>query len=264
VYEYGGAGKTKTSWWISTLPELLINVQAKGYMNKDSIKLSSIGKQGILKNFTNVVMEFLFLFGSAGTLFWVRGWMFVCYRFSYQIFYISVLMILNPQLLNERGKFNLKETKRYDRYFVISYFILGPSMLIIAGFDHRFQWSSIPFIAIYPSIVILILTSCLALWAILSNSHFILTTRNDTLDIQQVCTTGPYKYIRHPGYFSMILQWFSYPFILGSVFSLIPAFIYIAFIFLRTYYEDQTLKKELKGYEEYVHTTKYRLFPFIW
>lgn len=173
-------------------------------------------------------------------------------------------MIVNPQLLNERGKLNWKETKRYDKYFVISCYILGPSMLIVAGLDVRFQWSSIPFIAVYPSIVVIILTSFIALWAQISNSHFILTTRNDKLGNQRVCTTGPYKYIRHPGYFCMIFQWLCYPLILGSWFSLIPVLIYVSFIFIRTYYEDKTLKIELKGYEEYAKTTKYRLFPYLW
>jgi len=233
-------------------------------MNVDTKKLNIIGKRGIVKNFTNATVEFLLLFGSAGTLNSMRGWIFICYRFSYQIFYFSILMILNPQLLNERGKFNLRETKRYDRYFVFSYFILGPTMLILAGLDVRFQWSSIPFIAVYPSIVIIILTSFIALWAQISNSHFILTTRNDALCNQQLCATGPYKYIRHPGYLCMIFQWFCYPLILGSWFSVIPALIYISFIFIRIYYEDKTLKIELKGYDEYSKTTKYRLFPYLW
>ena len=246
------------------MPKLLINLQGNDSMNKNTEKLNIIGKRGIVKIFTTLIMEFLFLFGSAGTLYWLRGWIYVSYRFSYQFFYISILMVLNPQLLNERGKFNLKETKRYDKYFVLTYFILGPSMLIIAGLDNRFQWSSIPILAIYPSIIIIIFTSFIALWAQVSNSHFILTTRNDTLCNQQVCTTGPYKYIRHPGYFSMILQWFCYPLILGSLFSLIPALIYISFIFIRTFNEDKTLKIELKGYEEYSKTTRYRLFPYLW
>jgi protein-S-isoprenylcysteine O-methyltransferase Ste14 len=233
-------------------------------MSNDTKKLNIIGKRGIVKNFTNVIVEFLLLFGSAGTLYWVRGWIFICYRFSYQIFYFSILMILNPQLLNERGKFNLRETKHYDKYFVLSYFILGPAMLILAGLDVRFQWSSIPFIAVYPSIVIIVLTSFIALWAQISNSHFILTTRNDTLRNQRVCANGPYKYIRHPGYLCMIFQWFCYPLILSSWFSFIPALIYISFIFIRIYYEDKTLKIELKGYEEYAKTTKYRLFPYLW
>jgi len=233
-------------------------------MGNNTTKLNILGKRGIVKNFTSVIIEFLVLFGSAGTLYWVRGWIYIGYRFSYQIFYISIFMIVNPQLLSERGKFNLKESKRYDKYFIISYYILGPSMLILAGLNVRFQWSSIPFIAVYPSIVVIILTSFIALWAQISNSHFIITSRNDKLGNQQVCTTGPYRYIRHPGYFSAIFQWLCYPLILGSWFSLIPALIYISCIIIRTYYEDKTLKIELKGYEEYSKTTKYRLFPYLW
>jgi protein-S-isoprenylcysteine O-methyltransferase Ste14 len=233
-------------------------------MNNDSKKLTSIGKRGIGKNFTNVLVEFLLLFVSAGTPYFIRGWIFIGYRFFYQVSHFSILMILSPQLLNERGKFNLRETKRYDKYFVFSYFILGPAMLLLAGLNVRFQWSSIPFMVVYPSIVVIVLTSFLALWAQISNSHFILTTRNDTLSNQRVCVTGPYKYIRHPGYFSMIFQWLCYPLILGSWLSLVPALLYISLIFTRVYYEDKTLQRELKGYDEYAKTTKYRLFPYLW
>jgi len=233
-------------------------------MSDDTTKLNIIGKRGIIKNIINVIIEFFLLFGSAGTLYWMRGWIYIGYRFSYQIFYFLTLMIVNPQLLNERGKFNLKETKRYDKYFVFSYFILGPSMLILAGLDVRFQWSNIPLIMIYPSIIVLILTSMIALWAQMCNSHFILTMRNDSVFNQRVCTTGPYKYIRHPGYFSMFFQWLCYPLILGSWFGLVPALIYVSLIVIRTYYEDKTLMRELAGYKEYSKTTKYRLIPFLW
>jgi len=233
-------------------------------MSNDITKLNILGKRGIVSIFSWLIFKILLLFGSAGTLYWVRGWIYISYLFSYQIFYISILMIVNPQLLNERGKLNLKETKRYDKYFIISCNILGPSMLIVAGLDVRFQWSSIPFITIFPSLVAIILTSMIALWAHISNSHFILTSRNDKLCNQRVCTTGPYKYIRHPGYLSAIIQWVCYPLLLGSLFSFIPALIYVSSIFMRTYYEDKTLKIELKGYEEYSKMTKYRLFPYVW
>jgi len=233
-------------------------------MNNDTTKLNALGKQGIVRNLSWLLVDILFLFGSAGTLYWVRGWIYICQQFSYQILYISILMMVNPQLLNERGKFNLKETKRYDRYFVLSFYILGPSMLIVAGLDVRFQWSSIPFIMVYPSIVAIVLTSFIALWAQISNSHFILTFRNDKLGNQRVCATGPYKYIRHPGYLCAVIQWLCYPLVLGSLFSFIPALMYMSFWIIRTYYEDKTLKIELKGYEEYSKTTKYRLFPYVW
>ena len=234
-------------------------------MSNDTNKLNIIGIRGIIREFALIVIGILFLFGSAGTFYWVRGWIYICIMFSYQIFYVSLLMIINPQLLNERGKFNWKETKIYDKYFLIFYSIFGFSMLIIAGLDAvRFQWSSIPFITIYPSILVFIFASFIALWAYISNSHFILTHRDDKVSNQRVCTTGPYRYIRHPGYLGGIISSLCYPFMLGSLFSFIPILINIFIIILRTYYEDKTLKIELNGYDEYSKTTKYRLIPYVW
>ncbi len=234
-------------------------------MSNDSTKLNILGIRGIIREFALIIIGILILFGSAGTLSWVRGWIYICLMLFYQILYILILMIINPQLLNERGKFSWKETKRYDKYFAIFYSLSGFSMLIVAGLDVvRFQWSSIPFIAIYPSSVIFILCSFLALWAYISNAHFILTYQNDKLSNQRLCTIGPYKYVRHPGYLSAILASLCYPFMLGSLFSFIPVFINIFLIILRTYYEDKTLKIELNGYEEYSKRTKYRLIPYLW
>ncbi|VVB61471.1 Isoprenylcysteine carboxyl methyltransferase (ICMT) family protein [uncultured archaeon] len=234
-------------------------------MSNDTTILNISGKRGIVREFAVIIIGMIFLFGSAGTLYWVRGWIYICFAFLYQIIYISILLIINPQLLNERGNFNWKETKPYDKYFAIFYALFGFSMIIVAGLDAvRFQWSSIPFITIYPSIIVLILFCFIALWAYVSNSHFILTSRNDKLSTQRVCTIGPYRYIRHPAYLSAIITSLCYPFILGSLYSLIPVFLNIVLIIIRTYYEDKTLKIELTGYDEYSRKTKYRLFPYIW
>jgi protein-S-isoprenylcysteine O-methyltransferase Ste14 len=46
--------------------------------------------------------------------------------------------------------------------------------------------------------------------------------------------------------------------------SLIPAIIIIVIVIIRTYLEDETLKKELTGYIEYSKKVKYRIIPFIW
>ena len=227
-------------------------------------RISSLGKYGVARNFSWIFIVIILLFGSAGTLYWLRGWIYVGYSVSYQVFYLILLLTINPQLLNDRGKYNLKKSKSYDKYFLASYFVLGSATFIVAGLDVRFQWSSIPAIVIYPSIVLLILTTILALWAHVCNTHFTLTSRNDKLGDQPVCRTGPYRYIRHPGYFAAIFQWISYPLILGSWLSCIPAFIYVSCIFARTYLEDKMLRRELKGYSEYSTATKYRLFPYIW
>lgn len=234
-------------------------------MSNDKKKLNILEMRGIIREFTAFIIGILLLFGSAGTLSWVRGWICICLMLLYQIFYILILMMINPQLLNERGKFNWKETKRYDRYFGIFYSLFAFSMLLIAGLDVvRFHWSSMPVITIYPSIIVFILCSFIAFWAYSSNAHLILTSRNDKLSNQQVCTTGPYRYIRHPGYISAVIASLCYPFILGSWFSLIPVLINVVLLIIRTYYEDKTLRKELSRYDEYSKTTKYRLVPYVW
>ena len=234
-------------------------------MSKDTTKLNILGLRGIAREFTLIFIGIALLFGAAGTFSWIRGWIYICIMLLYQIIYVSILLIINPQLLNERAKFNWKETKRYDKYFGILYALIGFSMLIVSGFDVvRFRWSSIPFITIYPSIVVFILGSFIALWAYISNSHFILTSRNDTLSNQKVCTIGPYKYIRHPGYSAAVIVSLCYPFMLGSLFSVIPVSFIVFLLITRTYYEDKTLKIELNGYDEYSRMTKYRLVPYVW
>jgi protein-S-isoprenylcysteine O-methyltransferase Ste14 len=233
-------------------------------MNNNA-KLNIFGIRGIIREFVVVIIGAIFLFTSAGTFYWDRAWIYLSIAFLYQVIYISILMIINPQLLNERGNLNWKETKLHDKYFMIFYIIFSYSSLIIAGLDVvRFKWSNIPFMTIYPGLLIFILSCALALWAYVGNSYFILTHRNDKISNQRICTTGPYRYIRHPGYLGAIITSFCYPFIIGSLFSLIPVFFNIVLIIIRTYYEDETLKIELNGYGGYSRMTKFRLFPYLW
>jgi protein-S-isoprenylcysteine O-methyltransferase Ste14 len=53
-------------------------------------------------------------------------------------------------------------------------------------------------------------------------------------------------------------------FLLGSLWALIPAAIYIVAIVTRTALEDRTLQAELPGYAEYARRTRYRLLPGVW
>ncbi|MDP4117274.1 MAG: isoprenylcysteine carboxylmethyltransferase family protein [Bacteroidota bacterium] len=233
-------------------------------MTINSVKLNIFGIRGIIREFAAAIIGAVVLFTSAGTTCWGRAWIYISIAFLYQGIYISTLMIINPQLLNERGHLNWKETKHYDKYFIIFYPIFTYASLIVAGLDvTRFKWSNIPFIMIYPGLLVFILSCALGLWAYISNTNFILTQRNDKISDQQVCTTGPYRYIRHPGYLAAILSSFCYPFIIGSLFSFIPVSLNIILIILRTNYEDKTLKIELNGYDEYSRITKYMLIPHL-
>ena len=235
------------------------------FMNNNDEKLNIIGLIGIIREFVALIIGAIVLFTSAGTFYWGRAWIYISIAFLYQVIYISILMIINPQLLNERGNLNWKETKLHDKYFLIFYPIFSYSSLIVAGLDVvRFKWSNIPFITIYPSLLVFILSCYLGLWAYVSNSYFILTHKNDKITNQRVCTTGPYHYIRHPGYLGAIISSFCFPFIIGSLFSLLPVFINIVLLIIRTYHEDKSLMIDLNDYDKYSKMTKYRLIPYLW
>ena len=80
----------------------------------------------------------------------------------------------------------------------------------------------------------------------------------------EVIQTGPYKYVRHPGYIGGILMAISTALVLGSLWALIPAGIVAILLIIRTYLEDITLQKELPGYAEYAKNVRYRLLPLVW
>jgi protein-S-isoprenylcysteine O-methyltransferase Ste14 len=113
-------------------------------------------------------------------------------------------------------------------------------------------------------IILVIAAQCFMLWAMAVNTHFEATVRIQDDRNHQVCTTGPYRFIRHPGYVAFILSTLAAPFILGSWWSLVPAGMIAVLVVIRTALEDRTLQQELAGYTEYTKKTRYRLVPFVW
>ena len=96
------------------------------------------------------------------------------------------------------------------------------------------------------------------------NPHFEQTVRIQKDRGHKVISSGPYKIVRHPGYFGGIVFAVSIPLIIGSIFALIPAGIYVILFMIRASLEDKTLHKELDGYRKYAKSVKYKLFPGIW
>lgn len=51
---------------------------------------------------------------------------------------------------------------------------------------------------------------------------------------------------------------------LGSDWTSVPAGLLALLFVVRTHLEDQTLRRELQGYEEYTRRTRFRLVPWVW
>jgi protein-S-isoprenylcysteine O-methyltransferase Ste14 len=209
----------------------------------------------------NLVMQPAILFLAAGTLHWLWAWIFLI--LSCLILVIN-LFTLTPELIAERGKVK-KDAKKWDKrltsFTIIPFFFL----FLSAGLDYRFGWSGgVSTTISIAGMIVYLLSSMLITWSMSSNKYFSTLVRLQTDRDHKVESGGPYAYIRHPGYVGFILMHIAIPFALGTYWALIFSGI-IAFMFiLRSWLEDETLKKDLPGYTEYSAKTRYRLIPYVW
>ncbi len=232
--------------------------------SKGRVKLNSYGIRGIFVWYFMVVLYFLALVIFSGMLDWFNAWIYLLSSTIYISIYVLILFKKNPEILNERGRVLRKETKPFDKVFVILWLPGNFVCAIIMAWDIRFQWSYMPSWIFLVGIVLTIPGFVLAIKAILTNPYFELTVRIQEDRNHRVITSGPYKFIRHPGYASEIIILLSTPFILGSAWGFIPVGGMIVVFFVRTALEDRTLREELPGYKDYANNTRYKIIPYIW
>ncbi len=206
----------------------------------------------------------LILFLGSGNIRWPAAWVFLGISLLSIVVNSIFLLRTSPETVAERG--TAKGWQDWDKlisglYAVFEYLLLP----LIAALDQRFGWSG-EIGRAWQALGAIAYAACLALggWAMITNAYFSTAVRIQTDRGHQVCTSGPYHYVRHPGYLGFGLQSLAIAILLGSLWALIPAFIATGLIVIRTIYEDRMLMAELPGYPEYAEEVKYRLLPWVW
>ena len=216
--------------------------------------------QAITKYLLGLIIVFLLLFVPAESLSYWNAWLFIGLLFIPMFIFGLILMFKNPTLLKNR--LNVKE-KESDQKIVIILsaimFILGFS---IAGLNYKYNWTHISNTIVYISSIVFVISYILYAEVLRENTY--LSRTIEVVDNQKVIDTGMYSIVRHPMYTITIILFLMIPLILGSIISFLIFLIYPFIIIIRINNEEKVLKKELKGYKEYMKKVKYKLIPYIW
>jgi len=225
--------------------------------------LAAEGKRYIVREHISSFVLLAIALGAARTLGWRNAWVYAGLILLVKMSTAIVVTRVNPAVLNARG--TRREMSSRERWFFAVFIPAGLAVPIVAGLDvgdvgwtHR----STPELAI--GITLALLGAGFIIWALAANAFFETTVRVQGDRDHAVCTSGPYRFVRHPGYAGAIIGGAGVPMVLGSLWAFVPFAVTSVALIVRTAYEDRMLRDELEGYESFAARTRYRLLPFVW
>jgi protein-S-isoprenylcysteine O-methyltransferase Ste14 len=80
---------------------------------------------------------------------------------------------------------------------------------------------------------------------------------------QRVISSGLYGIMRHPMYLGGALLLLGAPLLLGSTYGLATGLLMVVILVIRSIGEEEMLRRELEGYDQYMQEVRWRLIPFI-
>jgi protein-S-isoprenylcysteine O-methyltransferase Ste14 len=204
------------------------------------------------------------VFLPAGSIGWRPGWVFVVVLALAFGASAVILARVHPVIYRARSRFQ-PGTKSWDKALLAVMLPAMVAILPIAALDAgRFHWSRLPAWAVVFGYAAMLSGIALTGWAQAVNPFFEPGVRIQSERHQRVIDTGPYRFVRHPGYIAAIVLFFGMALALGSQWALVPAVLASMLLVLRTYWEDRLLQAELSGYPEYMRRVRFRLLPGVW
>ncbi|SDZ68461.1 Protein-S-isoprenylcysteine O-methyltransferase Ste14 [Pseudomonas sp. NFIX28] len=204
------------------------------------------------------------IFLPAGTLGWWPGWIFLAVMALGFGVSAWVLARVNPLIYRARSRFQ-PGTKSWDKKLLAFLLPAMTAVLPVAALDAgRMHWSAVPAWVVLAGYAAVLAGIALTAWAQAVNPFFEPGVRIQSERHQRVIDSGPYRFVRHPGYIAALLLFFGMALALGSFWALLPAALAAALLVLRTAWEDQLLQAELRGYAGYCQRVRWRLVPGLW
>jgi protein-S-isoprenylcysteine O-methyltransferase Ste14 len=175
---------------------------------------------------------------------------------------VAWMLALDPSLVRER----MKPGGKTFNPFYYSLTLVFLAQFLIAGLDvGRYHWSPVVPLAWQAGALLASMSGIsVTLWAMRVNRFFSSVVRVQTDRGHVVITSGPYRFVRHPGYAASLVYLLLNGVALGSLAATVPNLPVISFLLYRVITEDRILQRDLPGYAKYANEVRYRLIPGIW
>jgi protein-S-isoprenylcysteine O-methyltransferase Ste14 len=197
------------------------------------------------------------LFVAAGTM---RISSLLAYLIAFSTMLLIAMLAVDPQLARERANPGDEAIPSHLRFWAGVLFLL--TLGTAAFFVGRMNLLAVPSLFRWVALAIFTTSSSLQIWAMTSNPFFSPVVRVQNERGHRLIDSGPYRFIRHPGYLAMSVSTVASALGIGSYLALIPAIAFVMTIHQRACLEDAFLKLNLPGYELYARRVGAGL-PFI-
>jgi len=172
----------------------------------------------------------------------------------------------HPDLFAERARsMDHDNIQGWDRVLAPLAALGGGLLPLVAGLDARLGGSatfSLP--ARFAALVVILVGYAFSSWALIENRYFSGVVRIQSERGHHVVSSGPYRWIRHPGYAGGLVAYWATPVLLESPWAFLPAAFLTIVLVVRAALEDRTLQDWLEGYRYYAEQVRYRLLPGLW
>jgi protein-S-isoprenylcysteine O-methyltransferase Ste14 len=197
---------------------------------------------------------------------WWEAWVYTLISILGFVISRALAARRHPDLIAERARTMQQENiKPWDKRLAVWLGLSGVLVLMVAGLDSRFDWSpafGTPVKTL--SLVVMLAGYALGSYALIENRFFSSTVRIQFERGHRVVSSGPYRWVRHPGYAGALLTYLATPLFLDASWALLPTGLIMVLTVVRTALEDRVLQDELEGYRAYAGRVRYRLLPGVW
>jgi protein-S-isoprenylcysteine O-methyltransferase Ste14 len=218
----------------------------------------------LLQNTFFVIAMGALLFASAGTLHWPGAWAFLVANALLGPVFGVWLAKTDPGLLAERMRLYAPEQPAADKKFMLVLVAVIVIWLVAMGIEQRSHGLGFPLLPQVLGLAMYLLSMLFIMRVFRENSFAAPVVKVQTERHHRVVSTGPYAFVRHPMYSSMMLFFVGAPLLLGSAWGLLFAPLFLLLFAIRIRIEERTLIAGLSGYADYAARVRYRLLPGIW